>query len=365
MRPLRPAPSRLAPSRPVRSRLVPALLAALTMALAACGGGGGGGGDSTAAGAAVPDVPAPPVVAAPAPSSDVPGSTYAAGSDALAAWTYLQRARVQCGFGALAQNAQLDAASRAHANYLIVESAGATPIAGHGEPNGNNVFFTGNSPSDRAVQAGYGPRVVEILSASIEVYGPNTSRVQPSAAVRGERAMRSLLNSVAHLSAAASGARVIGIGAQTSSREEGSANTLTVNHRLGALLGLAEGTQLLGAGQVASYPCAGSVDIDYAFAPATEEPNPFPEITNRTVEVGPPIYLRADAGATLSVTARSLKDAAGVEQPVRTAVGPIAGHEFFMVPATRLAPGATYTVNIVGSANGVAFDRSFSFKTRS
>ena len=36
-----------------------------------------------------------------------------------------------------------------------------------------------------------------------------------------------------------------------------------------------------------------------------------------------------------------------------------------MVPATRLAPGATYTVNIVGSANGVAFDRSFSFKTRS
>ena len=356
MRHLRHVPFRIAPSFPA---------ALLALALAACGGGGGGGGESSVGGSAVPDAPAPPVVTAPAPTSGLPASTYAAGSDTLAAWAYLQRARIQCGFGALAQNAQLDAASRAHSNYLIAESAGITPIAGHGEPNGNNTFFTGNSPSDRAVQAGYGPRVVEILSASIEVYGPNTSRVQPTSAERGERAMRSLLNSVAHLSAAVSGARVVGIGAQTSSRDDSSANTLTVNHRLGALLGLAEGTQLLGAGNVASYPCAGSVDIDYAFAPATEEPNPFPEITDRNVVVGPPIYLRADAGATLSVTARSLKDAAGVDQPVRTSVGPLASHEFFMVPASPLAPAATYTVKIVGSANGVAFDRSFTFRTRS
>ncbi|RZI67853.1 CAP domain-containing protein [Variovorax guangxiensis] len=347
--------------------MVPSVLTALlATGLVACGGGGGGGGDSAAnGGAAAPDAPATSVSAAPAATSDVPASTYAEGSDTLAAWAYLQRARIQCGFGAIAQNAQLDAASRAHANYLIVESTGTTPIAGHGEPNVNNPFFTGNAPSDRALQAGYGPDVVEILSASIEVYGPNTRRAQPTSTVRGESAMRSLLNSVAHLSAAVSGARVIGIGAQTSSQDERSTNTLTVNHRLGALLGMAEGTQLLGAGKVATYPCAGSVDIDYAFAPATEAPNPFPEITDRRVEVGPPIYLRADVGATLAVTSRSLKDAAGVEQALRTAVGPIAAHEFFMVPASKLAPGATYTVNIAGSANGVAFDRSFSFKTRS
>lgn len=357
MRQFHPAPRRLVPT------LASAVLAAI---LAGCGGGGGSGaGDAAGGTAASPEAQPATAAAAPAGSSDGPSATYAAGSDTDAAWSYLQRARTQCGFGAVAQNAQLDAASRAHAEYLIAESAGATPTTGHGEPNVNNTFFTGNSPSDRAVQAGYGPRVVEILSASIEVYGPNSRARQPTSAERGERAMRSLLNSVAHLSAAVSGARVAGIGAQTSSREDGGANTLTVNHRLGALLGLAEGMQLLGAGKVATYPCAGSVDIDYAFAPATEEPNPFPEITDSRIEVGPPIYLRADAGATVAMSSWSLKDAAGLELPVRTAVGPIAEHEFFMVPAVRLAPGATYTVNLVGSANGVAFDRSFSFKTRS
>ena len=356
MRHVRPSPRRLFP---------PFAAAVLAAMLAGCGGGGGGSGDASTGGtAAVAEAPPSAAAAAPVSPSDGPASAYADGSDTLAAWTYLQRARTQCGFGALAQNAKLDAASLAHADYLIAESAGATPTAGHGEPNVNNSFFTGNSPSDRAVRAGYGPRVVEILSASIEVYGPNNRSMQPTSAERGERAMRSLLNSVAHLSAAVSGARVAGIGAQTSSREDAGANTLTVNHRLGALLGLAEGTQLLGAGKVATYPCAGSVDIDYAFAPATEEPNPFPEITDSRVEVGPPIYLRADAGATLTVSAWSLKDAAGAEIPVRTAVGQIAGHEFFMVPAVRLTPGATYTVNLVGSANGVAFDRSFSFGTR-
>lgn len=344
------------------ARLLPAALAAFTLALASCGGGGGDSGAGFSSG--TPATPPGNVT----PQGSLPPSTYAAGSGELAAWNYLQNARAQCGFGTLTQNTKLDAASRAHASYLIAETTDTNFAVGHGEPNGNNPFFTGNTPADRATFAGYGPQVIEILTATAEMYSATGTAVpvQPTDAVRGERGMRSLINSVAHLSGAMAGARTGGLGAQTSSKETQSGNVrnLTVNYRLDALLGFQEGTQLLGAGNVASYPCAGSVDIDYAFAPATESPNPFPDITDPSAEVGPPIYIRTDPGAVLQITARSLRNAAGVEQTMRTDVGAIGAHEFFMVPATRLVPGAVYTVNFAGTANGSAFTRTFTFRTR-
>ncbi|MGJ7488093.1 hypothetical protein ACSFA2_22710 [Variovorax sp. LT2P21] len=342
-----------------------AALIGTVLGLSGCGGGGGGAGDGQeAASSGAPAVQA----TVQASVDELPSSGYPAGSGELAAWTYFQSARTQCGFGALEQNTRLDAASRAHGKYLLSEGSDGAYATGHDEANVNNPFYTGALATDRAQFAGYGPYVVELLTASTETYVSAAPMSQPTAAARGERDMRSLLNSVAHLRGAMVAARVGGLAAVTKEdRKTGSdgLTTLVVNQRLGVLLGRQEALPLLGAGKVASYPCEGSVDIDYAFAPATEEPNPFPRITDPTVQMGPPIYLRADEGAELHVTSYTLKDSAGTVVPVRTNAVPQSGHEFFMVPRRELAPDARYSVDLEGTANGVNFHQQFDFRTRS
>jgi len=358
-------PSRLVlPASIARPLPLYGVLIGTLLGLSGCGGGGGGG-DSPAAAA-----PAPPAVETTVQSSadELPPSGYPAGSGEFAAWTYLQVARTQCGFGALEQNTRLDAASRAHGKYLLAEGSDGSYATGHDEANVNNPFYTGALATDRAQFAGYGPYVVELLTASTETYVSATPMSQPTAAERGERDMRSLLNSVAHLRGAMAAARVGGLAAVTKEdRKTGTdgLTTLVVNQRLGVLLGRQETLPLLGAGKVASYPCEGSVDIDYAFAPATEEPNPFPRITDPTVKLGPPIYLRADEGAELHVTSYTLKDSAGTVVPVRTNAVPQSGHEFFMVPRGPLTPDARYSVDLQGTANGANFHQRFDFRTRS
>jgi hypothetical protein len=338
------------------------------LGLGGCGGGGGGG-DSADGQAAAPITQAPDAPAATVSAgSEWPVGTYAAGSAEQAAWNVLQASRTQCGFGALEQNVPLDAASRAHGQYLLAEGSNGVFAIGHAESNLNNPYFTGALATDRAQYAGYGPYVIELLAVSTETYVSAGPMPQPTTAERGERDMRSLLNSVAHLSGAMVGARVGGVAAVTKENQTTGSDgmtTLIVNQRLGVLVGQQESLPLLGAGKVASFPCDGTVDVAYAFAPATEEPNPFPRITNPSVQLGPPIYLRADVGSDLRVTSYTLKDSAGTALAVRTDAVPRLGHEFFMVPRRKLAPDARYTVDLEGTANGAAFHQSFGFRTHS
>jgi hypothetical protein len=346
------------------------LICAATGMGVACGGGGGGGGSgssdnsgASATPAAAPADPAFPLGGTLQAAAGAP--TYAPGSGERAAFDYLQRVRTGCGFGALNQNAKLDTASLAHVNYLLQESSATTLTVGHVETS-TNPLFTGTLPQDRAAAAGYGENVSEILSAKVRTFLSTDPGEEPSDAEFGLLAIRGLLNTVAHLADAMNGARSVGLadGTKNFSSTQGSFALTTVQYRFGALLGTQEGTQLLGPGNVAHYPCAATQDAEYAFAPATEIPNPFPAITDTAVLVGPPIYLRADAGALLKVDGYSLGTSAGTPVPVRTDVGPIQGHEFFMVPRAPLQPATAYTVNFKGSANGQAFDRTFSFRTK-
>lgn len=350
-----------------------ALAFLLSLSLVACGGGGGGSEGSSSTPTAqtpvpqtVPQQPAQPATVG-SLQSEVPAPTYAQNTGELEAFSYLNRVRTQCGFGAVAQNTKLDTAARAHSNFLLEGSSANTYLVGHYESDTNNPFYRGNAPSDRASAASYGASVREILTASVNQYATASPVALLTDAERGSKAMRDLVNTVGHARDAFSGARVVGFGDEQKSftAVAGGLDLTTVHYRFGALLGPQEGTQLLGAGQVASYPCAASQDVEYAFAPATEDPNPFPAITSTSVEVGPPIYLRADPGAVLNVEAKSLKDAAGVEVAVRTDVGALDGHEFFMVPSSALLPNTVYTVSLKGTANGVAFNRTFTFKTKS
>lgn len=345
-----------------------ALICAAAGLLAACGGGGGGDSGASAPVAQAPDDPAPPLAQPVGGTLQTTAAapTYPAGSGEQAAFNYLQDVRMGCGFGALNQNAKLDTASLAHVSYLLEQSSATNLTVGHVETPGNP-FFTGALPQDRAAAAGYGGNVSEILSAKVRTFVSADPGKEPGDAQFGLLAIRGLLNTVAHLSDAMNGARSVGLADNTrnfSSMQGGYAFT-TVQYRFGALLGAQEGTQLLGPGNIASYPCAAIQDAEYAFAPATEIPNPFPAITDTAVLVGPPVYLRADAGALLKVDNYSLGTSAGVQVPVRTDVGPIQGHEFFMVPLAPLQPATVYTVHFKGSANGQAFDRTFSFRTRS
>lgn len=363
------------PGRQPHVALHPFIHAALlgaVLALTGCGGGGGGGNDVAAVAEPTPAAPvakapdAPP--AATEAAGEWPSGTYAAGSAEQAAWNVLQASRSQCGFGVLEQDVRLDAASRAHARYLLAEGSAGTFAIGHAESNGNNPYFTGAYATDRAQQAGYGPYVIELLTASTETYVSVDPMPQPTAADRGERDMRALLNSVAHLSGAMASARVGGLAVETKqdrSTASDGMTTLVVNQRLGVLIGQQESLPLLGAGKVASYPCAGTLDASYAFAPATEEPNPFPAVTDPNVQMGPPIYLRADDGSDLRVTSYSLKDASGTVLPVRTNAVPRQGHEFFMVPKQKLSPDSRYTVDLQGTANGASFHQAFEFRTHS
>ena len=362
---------RVSPAQIARPfRLSALLLIGTVFGVAGCGGGGGGG---SADGSTANEVAAPPATTVvettvQAAIDEPPSSSNASRPGEAAAWTYLQAARTQCGFGALEQNTPLDKASRAHGNYLLAEGNDGAYASGHEEANVNNPFFTGARATDRAQFAGYGPYVIELLTASTETYVSAGTLPQPTAAERGERDMRLLLNSVAHLRGAMAAAGVGGVATVTKEdRKTGTdgMTTLVVNHRLGVLVGRQEPLPLLGAGKVASYPCEGSAGIDYAFAPATEEPNPFPRITDTSVLMGPPIYLRADEGSDLQVTRYTLKDSAGTVVPVRTNATPKSGHEFFLVPRQKLAPDSRYSVDLEGTANGAAFRQQFMFQTRS
>ena len=110
------------------------LLTAVALAgLTACGGGGDAG----------------PAAPAAAPVNTASALPSAAGSEDLAAFTLLNAEREHCGFGKLAQNAQLDAAAKAHADYQVINS-----VISHLEVSGKP-GFTGASPTNRIAAAGY------------------------------------------------------------------------------------------------------------------------------------------------------------------------------------------------------------------
>ena len=120
-----------------------AVVSFVAAALAACGGGGATNDGTT-------NLPTPVL----APASDslvlaVADPTYPADSQDLLAFKTLNAERSRCGFGLLAQDRRLDAAARAHREYMALNQSWSHD-EGH-ESSG----FTGFDPFARAVHAGY------------------------------------------------------------------------------------------------------------------------------------------------------------------------------------------------------------------
>lgn len=328
-----------------------------SLTLAACGGGGGGGGTVVAPGTVLPPT-----------TVTIPAATYATGSAELGGYTVLQQARVLCGFGALRQDTRLDAAALKHARYLTsISSASGTSVLSHYEDITTNAYYTGYYPWDRTTATGYGNQVAEILEATAWDYDTRNPPVFPALAQRGADSMRSLLNTVYHLTGAMYAGADVGFGADVQTITTG-ATSRREEYRFGSLNGYQTNTLKLGSGQVASYPCQGSTDIPPAFVPANESPNPFPAMTSTSQTVGPPIYLKVDAGQVLRVTSSSVsQNGVSVPTTVLTAANDpnrdLGGNEVFVIPSIALSRNTTYQVSLAGTISGAPFSRSFSMST--
>lgn len=341
-----------------------ALTATLAISLVACGGGGTATAnvEATAKAAVL-------TVIAPTQTITIPNSTYLANSAEQGAWTILQQGRMLCGFGALTQNANLDKAAANHSRYLnSISLASGTSVLSHEETITTDPFYKGFNPWDRTLATGqvYGDQVAEILEATVWDYDSRNPPVFPTPEQRGANSMRSLMNTVYHLIGAMYHGPDVGLGADiqdvsisgSSRREE---------YRFGSLNGFQNSRIVLGRRVMATYPCDGSANIPTAFKPDSESPNPFPTM-DPNATVGPPIYLKVDAGQTLTLTANSVSSA-GVNVPtVVLSHGNDPQHEIglneaFVVPTVALQANTSYQVTLAGQIDGIAFSRRFTMLT--
>lgn len=361
---------------PAVSNTTFALLIVAAAALSACGGGGGGGDDAGSPSTPnnptvpttpnnptnptvpeVPSVPVPPVVA-PAPTTPVtvdpvttiPTPTYTAGTAAAVAFDLMNSERSRCGFGKVAQNAQLDTAAAWHAEYQRLRFM-AGENGGHYE-DANKSGFQAVTPNERGIKAGYAGGSGEFLSY----------RGIGTAANIGDALVRALLSSVYHLAGSFDGYRDAGVA--VSFAENGLNPVASLNWTVGQPTGSAkqEPTDLV------TYPCEGTTGVQpYMMG---EAPDPFAGLGFAADEnVGQPIYVRAPAGKVIQLLSATITSSTGESIPVflyHASQDPekvLTANQAFVIPRQGLAQEKTYTVQVQGTADGIGFARTFSFTT--
>lgn len=330
-------------------------------ALTACGGG------SDASG--TPPVSTPPVSTVPVPTITPPASTgsivtvvtapsYAPIQEEFSAYATLNAERQRCGFGLLVQNIKLDTAARGHATWLL-----SNDYSGHFQTT-PSLLFTGFTPSDRMVNAGYASGAPFLSTeAEIDAGGGKTGQ--------GIGGVRSLLNAPYHLMGMLRGFKEVGISVMDKN-DLG----LTPNNRFVVNIDLASDVyQAPVAGTLRTYPCEGSTGM--ARSLNNETPNPVPGRDLRVNPLGSSIGVVVDTGHTLVISSASMvKATTGTSVPL---INPVVGstdpytlggtrymnnNEGFISAAEPLEAGTLYRVTFDGSDNGVAFQpRTFTFTT--
>lgn len=339
-----------------------ALLIVAAAALSACGGGGGGG-DRTATPTnpttpEVPSTPNTPVPPASTPTPDapvapvtvVPAPTYSAGSVAAVAFNLVNDERARCGFGKVAQSAQLDTAAGWHAEYVKARWMEGIN-AGHIE-DANKSGFQAATPNERGTKAGYIGGAGEYLA--YRGIGSTTNY--------GDALVRSLLGTVYHLAGAFDGYRDAGVAV---SYADGAANPVAT---LEWMVGQPTGVAKQEPADVVTYPCDGTTGVQpYMMG---ETPDPFAGMGFAPDEnVGQPILVRAPAGKTIQLLAATITSSTGQAIPVtlyhatNDQAKMVKANEAFVIPRQGLAQQATYTVQVQGTADGTGFARTFSFTT--
>ena len=343
--------------------LLPAL--ALSALLAACGGGS----DSPS-----PALPAAPAASSPTPLPASPNSSvvtslssapaYAADSEELAAYQLLNAERSRCGFGLLADSAPLDAAARAHADYLLINNLNSHLEDGVQYPEG----FTGTDPLARVRAQGYS----DVGGVTDEfAFFTTTSASQPKRGV-GTLGIRGLLNAPYHLNGLMSGYRDVGIAVRSNADTGKGQRGIFV--QINAAYTASAGPQLLGSSDVQTYPCEGTSGVNRQLT--NETPNPVPGRDLRAQPLGSTVYIAVREGNRLTITSALMTEASTgqtvtLRAPVTSANDPygpcqsgcFGPNQAYVVPNASLKPNTAYQVVLNGSNNGTPFSRSFTFST--
>ena len=346
------------------SRLGLIFATGLVALLAACGGSDGGGAvpDATAA----PSQPASPGTLPPSLVTSTEAPPYPAGSEELAAYTLLNAERNRCGFGLLASNAALDAAARAHADYLIINGLSTHLENAALFPDG----FTGADPATRILAQGYtdAGRVTDEFA-----FFTTSAPVQSELGI-GELGIRALLNAPYHLNGLMTGYRDVGVAVRSNDDTGRGARGIFV--QINAAYKASAGPQLLGSSDVKTYPCDGSTGVNRQLT--NETPNPVPGRDLSTSPLGSSVYIAVREGQRLGITSAAMTHAAtGQAVVLRTPVtaandpygpcisGCFGSHQAYIVPDAPLQANTAYIVMISGTNDATPFSRSFVFTTGS
>jgi uncharacterized protein YkwD len=352
-----------------------AISVAAAFALSACGGGGGDGGSNGSTGASTqPSTPTSPPTPGSSPSvppqTSVPAPTYPSDSPRAALFAQLNDYRRALGVGLMKQDAALDKAANAHANYGLqnVQSRAIT-FLGHDE-NASLPGFTGAWPLQRAQAAG-APATVWVGEVITGSYGPVVQTT-------GTDCGSTWINSVYHLQGVTANFESMGVGITTmvttppAGQQPAQSAFCVVD--MGATTG---GGQQFATNLVVHAPYSDEAGVALALTP-NEIPNPAPDLS----APGRPIMVRVNAvdKNTLTVTSFLLVDSAGATVPARILVpqsavsgstaavtsdpnNMLAPGVAFLLPLAALKPSTQYTVTFAGARDGKPMSTTWSFTT--
>ncbi|GAB2880904.1 hypothetical protein GCM10027277_57480 [Pseudoduganella ginsengisoli] len=339
------------------------IAATLSVLLTACGGGGGGA--TTGSTPNTPSAPSTPTDTTPTPPVVVPGDlqttvpapTYQAASQEMAFFTALNNFRSAVGLGLLAQNQQLDQAAKNHVNYLLsnpdinfsaIDQATGRPMF-HVEQQTRS-GFTGVLESDRAKAVGYMGAYVGESGA----YGLGNG---------GAKVLADLASGIYHRQGLMfQEQREIGI-----SMGSDSAQTTVIE------LGYMTAPQRNASNFVGAYPADKQTDVP--LASYQEVPNPYPELTTfDAVQKGTsyPISIVTKSNTTLTVATFTVTEQGQTEAlPMRLFTKDsdpnkfLLGNIAFVVGRAPFKANTNYTVRFVGTVDGAAISKTWTFTTAS
>jgi len=360
------------------------LAAACTLTLVACGGG------SDSSSTTSPNTPGTGSIPI---QTTVPEPPPTLGTGKRLALDYMNRQRLQCGFGALRYNPILETAGNRHAAYDQANKD--HPLYHpHNEIKGLP-GFTAPSPTERAVVAGY-------VTNGAEVGEIGATRGQVSAPVQTYRAMpldqletvdlRNLAIAPYHAMAFFSAFTEVGIGEMRTetalAAEWITLNGLTLfrpesirmDRSLFAILGYGKDGQGQlsppGSG-VRTYPCEGSTDVAPILSGEWTDPALGPGVTPGrdlgAYPTGSTIMVIGEVGKKLALQSVSLTRVATGESVPMYSVRTMANDPMpvyyrndwtgYAMPDKALAFNERYQVTISGTSGGTPFSRSFTFTT--
>ncbi|MDO8336486.1 MAG: hypothetical protein Q7T74_06955 [Candidatus Saccharibacteria bacterium] len=311
--------------------------------LSACGGGGSASSTppvSQSCTNGATDYPTcTPGVTPESLQTTVPVPSYAQGTEEIVAFDEFNNFRVSMRLGKVAESFPLSTSSKNHAVYVVTYQSFT-----HTE-DPNKLGFTGITPNDRALFAGYsGGNVGEMIGGS-----------------GGSIGVRGLMNTLYHRDGITT-QQVTDIG-------------ISFNPAWSAPLVIENG---LGKGQhnasnfLTMYPVDGQVDVPLVMYPET--PNPLPDLdlysADYVTKTSSPVSFYSVAGSTLSVSSFTITEN-GQSLPLDMRLITFSNdtnkmlqpHVAHLVGKAPFKQNTKYNVSFAGSVNGASVAKTWSFIT--